>query len=68
MSTRAVFLAGYVVIGLALAALMLVSHLRPSAVATVTELADAATRRRTGRLVVLLVWWWIGFHVLSRSA
>lgn len=68
MTTRTVFLAGYVVVGLALTALVLLSHRRPSAVATVTELADAATRRRAGRVLVLLVWWWIGFHVLARSA
>ena len=68
MTTRMVFLAGYVVVGLALTALVLLSHGRPSAVATVTELADASTRRRAGRVIVLLVWWWIGFHVLARSA
>ena len=68
MNLRTVFLAGYVVVGLALTALMLLSHRRPSAVATVTELAHAATRRRVGRVIVLLVWWWAGFHVLARSA
>jgi hypothetical protein len=68
MTVRVVFLAGYVVIGLALTALVLLSHRRPSVAATVTELADAATRRRAGRVIVLLVWWWIGFHVLARSA
>ena len=68
MTGRTVFLAGYVVVGLALAALGLLSYRRPSAVATLSELADAATRRRIGRVIVLLVWWWVGFHVLARSA
>ena len=68
MTTRTVFLAGYVVVGLALTALVLLSHRRPAAVASLTELADAATRRRAGRVIVLLVWWWVGFHVLARSA
>jgi hypothetical protein len=66
--TRDVFLAGYVLVGLLLLALVLVSHRKPSAVATVPELADAATRRRVGRVIVLIVWWWVGFHVLARSA
>ena len=68
MTAHTVFLLGYVLVGLALIALMLLSHRRPSPVATVTELAEAATRRRVGRVIVLLVWWWIGFHVLARSA
>ena len=67
MSTRTLFLAGYLVIGLALAALVLWSGRAPSAVAGPTALARAATRRRAGRVVVFLVWWWIGFHVLARS-
>lgn len=67
MTTRTVFLAGYLVIGLALAALVLLSRRTPSAVAGPTELARAATRRRAGRVIVFLVWWWIGFHVLARS-
>lgn len=67
MTTRTVFLTGYVVVGLALTVLVLLSRRRPSAVATVGELADAATRRRVGRVIVLLVWWWVGFHVLARS-
>lgn len=65
--SRTVFLAGYVVLGLALTVLVLLSHRRRSAVATLTELADAATRRRVGRVLVLLAWWWIGFHMLARS-
>ena len=67
MTTRTVFLAGYLVIGLALAALVLLSRRTPSAVAGATELARATTRRRAGRVIVVLVWWWIGFHVLARS-
>lgn len=67
MTVRAVFLTGYVLIGLALLALVVLSRRRPGAVATGSELADAATRRRLGRVIVLIVWWWAGFHVLARS-
>jgi len=67
VTTRTVFLAGYVLFGLALLGLALLAHRRPSAAATVSELADAVTRRRLRRVVVLIVWWWIGFHVLARS-
>lgn len=68
MTTRSVFLAGYAVVGLALTVLVLLSHHRPSAVAPFTELVEAATRRRAGRVLALLLWWWVGFHVLARSA
>ena len=68
MNTRTVFLAGYVLVGVALLSLALLSHRRPSTVATVSELADAATRRRPGRVIVLIIWWWVGFHMLARSA
>ncbi len=68
MSTRVAFLTGYVLVGLALLALTVLARRRPSTVASPTELADAATRRRLGRLLVLLAWWWVGFHVLARSA
>ena len=51
-----------------LALLVLLSHRRPTAVARVSEMADAATRRRLGRVIVLVVWWWMGWHFLVRSA
>jgi hypothetical protein len=68
MTTRNVFLAGYLLVGLSLLGLALLADRRPSVAATVDELADAATRRRTGRVIVLILWWWLGFHVLARSA
>jgi hypothetical protein len=68
MNTRTVFLVGYALVGLALLALVALSHRAPSRAATVSELADAAMRRRAGRIVVLVLWWWVGFHVLARSA
>ncbi|ACV79176.1 DUF6186 family protein [Nakamurella multipartita] len=68
MGVKQVFLAGYLLIGIALALLMLLSHRRPTAVARVSEMADAATRRRLGRVIVLVVWWWMGWHFLVRSA
>ncbi|HEY5880271.1 MAG TPA: DUF6186 family protein [Nakamurella sp.] len=68
MTNRTVILTGYVVLGVALLTLVLLSHRRPTAVATVSELADSATRRRIGRVIALLAWWWVGFHVLARSA
>jgi len=67
MNARALILTGYLIIGLALLALTLLSHRRPSSVARVCELAAGATRRRAGRLLVLVAWWWVGFHVLARS-
>lgn len=65
---RELFLAGYAVIGLALVLLVLLARRRPSAVASVSEMADAATRRRLGRVLVLIAWWWVGWHFLARSS
>lgn len=68
MGVRELFLAGYAVIGLALVLLVLLARRRPSAVASVSEMADAATRRRLGRVLVLIAWWWVGWHFLARSS
>jgi len=68
MTTRTLFLVGYGLVGLALLALVVLSRRTPSRVATAAELADVVTRRRVGRLLVLVVWWWVGFHALARSA
>ncbi len=68
MGVKQVFLAGYLLIGIALALLMLLSHRRPTAVARVSEMADAATRRRLGRVIVLVGRRGMGWQFLGRSA
>lgn len=67
MSTRTVFLMGYLLVGLAFLACWLASR-RTVRVARLDEVVRVVMRSNAGRLFLILVWWWIGFHVLARSA
>jgi Family of unknown function (DUF6186) len=63
-----VILLGYLAIGLALLAFQVAAS-RPNArVARFEEIVGAGMRHRAGRLLIVLTWWWVGFHVLARSA
>lgn len=67
MSSREITIAGYVLVGLAVLVVELVARRPGSRVPTIGELAGFVMRDRWGRLGVLAVWWWLGFHFLSRS-
>ena len=68
MSTRTLFLVGYLLIAMALVGLQVAAH-RPSwRVATIGEIVRATKRRRVGWVALVVAWWWLGFHVLARSS
>jgi len=67
VSSREITIAGYVLVGLVAMVVELVARRPGSRVPTIGELAGFVMRERWGRLGVLLVWWWLGFHFLSRS-
>lgn len=67
MSSREITIAGYVVTGLAVLVLELVARRPGSRVPTIGQLLGFVMRERWGRLGVLCLWWWLGFHFLSRS-
>ncbi|GAA1994047.1 DUF6186 family protein [Catenulispora subtropica] len=67
MSSREITIAGYVLVGLAVVVVELVARRPGSRVPTLSQLVGFVMRQRWGRLGVLLLWWWLGFHFLSRS-
>lgn len=67
MSPRGITIAGYVLIGAAALVVELVARRPGSRVPTLSQLLRRLMHERWGRVVMLLVWWWLGFHFLSRS-
>ena len=58
---------GFVVIGLALVVVELLARRPGSRIPTFSALMGFIMRERWGRLGILFVWWWVGWHFLSRS-
>jgi hypothetical protein len=67
MSPRAITVVGWVLIGAAALAVELIARRPSSRIPTLSQLIRHVMRERWGRLGMLLVWWWLGFHFLSRS-
>ena len=61
---REVTIAGFVVCGLLLAALVAQARMAPLAVARLSTLLDLVLQERAARVTVLLFWWWLGWHFL----
>jgi Family of unknown function (DUF6186) len=58
---------GFVLIGVAVLGVEFAARRPGSRIPTLGRLAGFVMRERWGRLGVLFVWWWIGWHFLSRS-
>jgi hypothetical protein len=67
MSSRGITIVGYVLIGLAVVVVELIARRPTNRIPTLSHLAGLLMRERWGRLAMLLAWWWLGFHFLSRS-
>jgi hypothetical protein len=68
MSPRTITIAGYVVIGAAALLVELIARRHPErGIPTLSQLLSRIMHERWGRVGMLLVWWWLGFHFLSRS-
>lgn len=67
MSPRAITATGYVLIGAAAMVVELLAHRRGSRIPTLSQLVRQLMAERWGRVAMLLAWWWLGFHFLSRS-
>ena len=67
MSPRAITIAGYVLIGAAAVLVELIARRPSSRVPTLSQVIRHVMNERWGRVGMLLVWWWLGFHFLSRS-
>lgn len=67
MSPRTITIAGYALIGAAALLVELLARRRSSRIPTLSQLVSRIMHERWGRVGLLLVWWWLGFHFLSRS-
>jgi Family of unknown function (DUF6186) len=68
MSTRAITIAGFVAIIVALAVLQLLGRRPASRIPTVGEWLGYVMRPRAGRALILLGWVWLGWHYFARLA
>lgn len=67
MSSRELTILGFVLVGVAGLVVEAAARRPGSRIPTFSQLLAFVMRERWGRLVILFVWWWLGFHFLSRS-
>ena len=65
---RDVTIAGYVAIGLAAIALVIVSRLRPKRVAPIGKALDRVFTSRAARITLMVFWFWLGWHFFVAGA
>lgn len=63
---RVVTIAGFVLLFAVAGAAVLLARIRRDRWATFAEALSAVIRRRSVRVVVLFVWFWLGWHFLAR--
>jgi len=68
MSARPILLVCYVLVAIALLACEFAARRPTARVARIGDVVTAIKRHRAGWFVLLLAWWWLGFHVLARSS
>jgi len=61
---RIITIGGFVLCGLMMLALAVVSRLNPDVVARFGTLLDHAMTSRAARITFVVFWWWIGWHFL----
>jgi hypothetical protein len=66
MSSRAVTIAGFLLLALAGLGLHLRARRPGSRVPRFGDLLGALLETRRGRVGVVLVWWWLGWHFFAR--
>jgi ABC-type dipeptide/oligopeptide/nickel transport system permease subunit len=66
MVTRVITIIGFAAVILALFALEFLGRRKDSRIPTLGEWLGYVMRPRTGRLLILLGWLWLGWHYFSR--
>jgi len=66
MSTRALTIFGFVCLALAAVAMQARATLAETRTPSLGEVFGYLMRTRTGRVGVLLSWWWMGWHFFAR--
>jgi hypothetical protein len=62
---RTLTIAVYLACGAAALALVVISHLRDSPLATLSDVLDRVFADRAVRVVIIVFWWWLGWHFLA---
>jgi Family of unknown function (DUF6186) len=66
MSSREVTIGGFLVLAVVLVTLVAAS--RAGRLPRFGEVIDLLGARRAGRVLVVLIWWWLGWHFLVRTS
>jgi hypothetical protein len=66
VSSYAIGIGGYCVLLAVIGLLIFASHRSGSRVTTGGRLIASIRASRTGRVVLVLVWWWVGWHLFVR--
>lgn len=66
MPTRAITIAGFALVIAAMVVLEIVARRRTTRIPTAGEWLGYLMRPRVGRVLILLGWWWIGWHYFAR--
>ena len=61
---RWVTIAGFLLCGALIVALVVQSRLRPDRIVPLGTLLDRVMADRAARFTILLFWWWLGWHFL----
>lgn len=67
MTSGQITAVGFAAIGVAVLVVELLARRPGSRVPTFSELVGFVMRERWGRWAMLGLWWWLGWHFLSRS-
>jgi hypothetical protein len=66
LSTRGVTIAGFVLVIAAILTLEVLARRPGSRIPTIGEWLGYLMRPKIGRVLVLLGWWWLGWHYFAR--
>jgi hypothetical protein len=66
MTTHAITIGGFTLVIAAMIALEVIGRRRRSRIPTVGEWLGYLMRARAGRALILLGWWWLGWHYFAR--
>lgn len=66
MTTRVITIAGFALVIAAMVALEVVARRGNSRIPTAGQSLGYLMRPRLGRVLILLGWWWLGWHYFAR--
>ncbi|MGH3814796.1 MAG: DUF6186 family protein [Pseudonocardiaceae bacterium] len=68
MTGRELTIAAYVLITAAIVVLEVLERRRDSTVPTFSDVVSTVAGTLPGRIALIALWWWLGWHFLARSS